>query len=91
MENKLTADLWESFYEPASIEHITSKTGNTKRFNVFVKMLMTALKGSNDSLQLDLLTHQDIEMQQMRKGGSINRATDPKVVRRRYLIMSYMA
>lgn len=54
-------------------------------------MLATALKGSSDSVQLDLLTHQDIEMQQMRKNGSVNKSTDPKITARRYLIMSYMA
>ena len=52
-------------------------------------MILTALKGTSESLQLDLLTHQDIENQQLRKG--FNRTTDPIIMKRRYLIMSYMA
>ena len=89
VEDKLTGDSWENFYEPPSIESITSKTGSAKRFNVFCKMILTALKGTSESLQLDLLTHQDIENQQLRKG--FNRTTDPIIMKRRYLIMSYMA
>lgn len=52
-------------------------------------MLLTALKGTSESLQLDLLTHQDIENQPMRKG--LTRTTDPIIMKRRYLIMSYLS
>lgn len=91
VEDKLNGDFWDHFYEPSFIENIAAKSGNAKRYNVFCKMLLTALKGTSESLQLDFITHQDIEMQQLRKGVSISRATDPKIIKKRYLIMSYIA
>lgn len=54
-------------------------------------MLITALTGSSDSVHVDVLTHQDLEMQASRKNGAASKTTDPKLINKRYLIMSYMA
>lgn len=40
------------------MEDITAKTGNFKKFAVFVKMLLTAVKQASDSVFVDLLTYQ---------------------------------
>lgn len=44
------------------IEEITHKTGNLKKFSVFVKMLRSAILQESDSVFVDLLTYQDFEM-----------------------------
>ena len=44
----------------ADIEDISRKTGNFKRFPVFVKMLVSALEQSSDAVFLDLLTYADL-------------------------------
>lgn len=54
-------------------------------------MLITAITGSSDSVHVDVLTHHDLEMQASRKNGGAPRTTDPRLVNKRYLIMSYMA
>lgn len=52
------------------IEDITAKTGNAKKFIIFVRMLMTALKGENPkSVTIDLLTYQDLEAWKNRGTG----------------------
>ncbi len=45
------------------IEDVTRKTGNFKRFGVFVKMLVSALESSSDAVHLDLLTYADLVSQ----------------------------
>jgi coiled-coil domain-containing protein 61 len=40
------------------IEDLTTKTGNFKKFPVFVKMLISAVKQGSDSVFIDLLTYQ---------------------------------
>ncbi len=42
---------------------MTRKTGNFKRFGVFVKMLVSALESSSDAVHLDLLTYADLVSQ----------------------------
>ena len=44
----------------SDIEDVTRKTGNFKRFGVFVKMLVSALENSSDAVHLDLLTYADL-------------------------------
>lgn len=44
----------------ADIEDITQKTGNYKRFPVFVKMLRSAINRESDSVFVDLLTYSDL-------------------------------
>jgi hypothetical protein len=42
------------------VEDITSKTGNFKKFGVFVRMLVSALQSRSDSVFVDLLTYNDL-------------------------------
>jgi len=44
----------------ADIEDITHKTGNHKRFPVFVEMLLSAISQRSDSVYVDLLTYSDL-------------------------------
>lgn len=42
------------------VEEITRKTGNFKRFPVFLKMLVAAVNRESDSVFIDLLTYADL-------------------------------
>lgn len=80
------------FLLPTDIEDITAKTGNFKKFPVFVKMLLSALKQASDSVFVDLLTYQDLEVLKSRKAGNQGppQRTQPPN-NKRYLIMTYAA
>jgi coiled-coil domain-containing protein 61 len=45
------------------------KTGNFKKFDVFAKMLVTALNTGSESVFVDLLTYRDLEALRARKLG----------------------
>ena len=77
---------------PADLEDITAKTGSFKKFGVFVRMLLSALRRSSDSVSLDMLTYHDLERVKARlddNGLPISRGLPPS--RKRYLILTYMA
>ena len=57
---------------PADIEEITHKTGNSKKFAVFLKMLQAALQQQGESVFLDILTYADLQALKSRKAGSAN-------------------
>ena len=82
-----------SIWRPADIEDITAKTGNYKKFSVFVKMLLSAVKQASDSVFVDLLTYQDLEVLKSRKsGGQAPQQAKPLVPNnKRYLILTYAA
>lgn len=74
------------------VEDITTKTGNFKKYAVFVKMLLTALKQESDSVFIDLLTYADLETLKSRRGlnqAPLNRTIPPN--NKRYLILTYAA
>ena len=56
-ESKLEGLLWRGDFQQKYIEEITNKAGNYKKFQIFTKMLMTAMrKEQPDEVYLDLLT-----------------------------------
>lgn len=57
LEQKDTFQKWSNSFLASYIEEITLKTGNHKKFDVFVKMLQSALIQTSDSVFLDLLTY----------------------------------
>jgi len=62
IEEKFTGELWRGDFPSKYIEEITAKTGNAKKFVIFVRMLLSALKSeSPKSVYIDLLTYQDLE------------------------------
>ena len=44
VEEKWTGDLWRGDFSAKYVEEITNKTGSYKKFSVFVKMLVSAIK-----------------------------------------------
>ncbi|XP_076234127.1 centrosomal protein CCDC61 [Calliopsis andreniformis] len=88
--DKYTGENWQSSYDAAYIENLTHKTGNYKHFDVFVAMLQSGLLKTSESITLDLLTFEDLELLRARKfernsGSSLSNATN----NRRYLILTY--
>lgn len=57
------------------MEDITSKTGSFKKFSVFVRMLQSAVLQQSDSVFVDLLTCQDLEMLKAKKAAAAAAAT----------------
>ncbi|XP_076392586.1 centrosomal protein CCDC61 isoform X2 [Megachile rotundata] len=88
--DKYTAESWQSSYDAAYIENLTHKTGNYKHFDVFAAMLQSGLLKTSESITLDLLTFEDLELLRAHRfernsctslGNALNN--------RRYLILTY--
>ncbi len=76
----------------ADIEDISAKTGNYKKFAVFVRMLASAIRQESDSVFVDLLTYADLETLKSKKGAgraALQRTIPPN--NKRYLILTYAA
>jgi len=78
------------------VEDITAKTGNFKKFAVFVRMLASALKQASDAVFVDLLTPQDLELLKSKRAGAAppgaTAARPPPAggpAGKRYLILTY--
>jgi coiled-coil domain-containing protein 61 len=82
------------------VEDITSKTGSFKKFAVFVRMLQSAVLQQSDSVFVDLLTCQDLELLKAKKAAAAAGATNGGVphqqqqlpaslASKRYLILTY--
>ncbi|KAF1328199.1 hypothetical protein FI667_g7113, partial [Globisporangium splendens] len=61
---------WTGSFPSAYIEELTRKTGNFKRFSIFVSMLLSALSHRSDAVFIDLLTTSDLELYRKRKMSS---------------------
>jgi coiled-coil domain-containing protein 61 len=70
---------------------MTRKTGNFKKFSVFVNMLWSALKGNTESVFIDLLTLNDLDALRNRRlqSSSSNRKLKTTDDTKRYLILTY--
>ena len=66
-EERLTGMLWRGSFQAEFIEEVTRKTGNYKRFPVYVKMLLAAMEGSSKSVLLELVSHQQMEALRAKK------------------------
>jgi coiled-coil domain-containing protein 61 len=74
IEQEASGARWTGEFASKYIEDITQKTGNYKRFSVFVNMLRKSLDGSgSESVFIDLLTTADLnELKNRRSGKSGN-------------------
>ncbi len=92
---------WKGEFSAQYVESLTHKTGNSKRFSVFVEMLRSALRGdSQGSVFVDLLTTGDLaelNSRRSRSGGGggntslSSSASGAAGSRKRYLILTYTA
>eukprot|EP00968_Pinguiococcus_pyrenoidosus_P004658 scaffold301_cov243-Pinguiococcus_pyrenoidosus.AAC.163 len=58
----ILAIRWGADFSADYVQDLSAKTGNFKTFEVFVKMLYAGLQGDSDSVFVDLLTYQDLEL-----------------------------
>ena len=85
---------WSATFGAAYLEEITAKTGNFKKFGTFARMLLKALERSSDSVFVDLLTYEDLEMLRARRNagkaaGAQATSRGASTHSKRYLILTY--
>ena len=97
-ESESSPRRWKGRFSAKYVEDITRKTGNFKRFDVFVEMLSSSFAHESESVFIDLLTYSDLEMLRQRKGkenslGSNSSGAaaiaNAKATGKRYLILTY--
>ena len=59
------------------MEEITARTGNYKKFAVFARMLLAALRRDSDAVAVDLLTYADLEALRARRAGGADQTLNP--------------
>ena len=69
IEQTQSGARWCGEFNSKYIEDITNKTGNFKRFSVFVNMLRKALDSGSESVFVDLLTGADLTELKNRRSG----------------------
>jgi len=79
---------WANDFSADYINQITKKTGNTKTFSVFLKLLCTSLEATHPALRVDFLSYQDIES--LRSGHKLQECLSDYQVGKKYLILSYI-
>lgn len=89
-EEKETSKRWKGEFTANYIETLTQKSKSFKKFPIFLKMLTSGLDGTSDSVVVDLLTYQELEMfRSSRNPGSNSQAPNPKLLTKRYLILTF--
>ncbi|KAJ3317078.1 hypothetical protein HDU76_001364 [Blyttiomyces sp. JEL0837] len=86
LTSNLNGDEWGGSYTAEYVEEISKKTGNYKKFPIFMEMLLSAMVQTSKIVGLDLLTAQDLDL--------IKQGTDPTKEKRApagkvYLILTY--
>jgi coiled-coil domain-containing protein 61 len=88
IEELETGRHWKASYSPEAIESNTKKTGNAKKYSTFVKMLLTVLDSSSETLDFEILTYADIQRLRARQSGT--RSQGPgKESQTRYFIINF--
>ncbi|KAG5890197.1 hypothetical protein JTB14_010659 [Gonioctena quinquepunctata] len=85
--DKSSGEEWQCSYDATYIENLTHKTGNFKQFDIFIAMIKSGLLRTSESVTLDLLTFEDLELLRSRK---ITKSVGPNNNNRRYLIVTYV-
>lgn len=84
-EDLTSLKRWTGEFSAQFVEDLTHKTGNFKRFNVFTKMLATALEDRSSAVSIDLLSYGDLEM--LKSGRKV---VGPNDSGKKYLILTYI-
>lgn len=85
-EEQASGTLWKGAFSQAYIEEVTRKTGNFKRFAVFVRMVLAAIEGSSRSVLLELISQGQMEALRAKKQSIGTNSPSPG---RLYLILTY--
>jgi hypothetical protein len=96
-EQRSNGARWIGEFSAKYIEEMSLKTGNFKKFSLFVKMLSSALSKASETVFIDLLTFQDLEALKARKQQSAGMAAGAQknavaaAQNKRYIILTYVA
>ncbi|XP_060531737.1 centrosomal protein CCDC61-like [Cylas formicarius] len=85
--DKHSGEEWQCSYDATYIENLTHKTGNFKQFDIFIAMIKSGVLKTSESVTLDLLTFEELELLRSRK---ITRTLGSFNSNRRYLIVTYI-
>jgi coiled-coil domain-containing protein 61 len=90
-EEKESAKRWKGEFSANYIETLTQKSKSFKKFPIFLKMLLSGLDATSDSVIIDLLTYQELEMFRSSRnpGNASSQASNPKLMTKRYLILTF--
>ncbi|KAK9867788.1 hypothetical protein WJX84_003167 [Apatococcus fuscideae] len=105
IEQQEDASRWQGEFSAKHIEDVTSKTGSFKKYGVFIRMLITAIQQTSESVVVDLLTFADLEELKSRRAapsaaGAASKPAGPPAQQsqtglqpsnKRYLILTYAA
>ncbi|KAG6966277.1 hypothetical protein JG688_00006843 [Phytophthora aleatoria] len=89
------SNVWTGKFPASDVEQLTRQTGNSKRYPVFVQMLLTALHRRSETVFVDLLTAADLDLYRQRKlhPGAISEGLTSAATAtgngKRYLILTY--
>ena len=83
IEEKWGAAIWKTEFTFKTIEDITKKTGHPLSFAEYMKMLVEGIDGTNESVHLDVISQQQLEM--LRSQSSNVKSSRNK----RYFIITY--
>ena len=72
----------------ADVDDITSKAGSARRFPVFLKMLVAALRQQSDTASVDLLGPADLEALRSKRGAAPGQSQARLPQNKCYLILS---
>lgn len=103
IEESSTANRWLGSFTPAQVEEMTSKTGTTKRFEVVLRMLQSALTATSTSVTIDLFLPEDLDTLRYRQKQAEQphqsrfHLSEPKSIKknaengllRRFLVLSF--
>ena len=82
VQQQNSQNTWRANFSSHFIEELTSKTGNFKKFQVFLKMLISGFEKTSQSVVLDVLTQDEFD--QIRNDAKSRK--EPKLL----LIMTYL-
>lgn len=91
-EEKETSKRWKGEFSSQYIETLTQKSKSFKKFPIFLRMLISAVENTSESVVIDLLTYQELEMfRSSRNPGASgpNQPLNPKLLTKRYLILTF--
>lgn len=60
-------DRWSGDFTAQYVEEITMKAGSFKKFDIFLKMMVSAFDKDSENVYVDILTYADLEMLRNRK------------------------
>lgn len=76
------------------LEELTHQVGNYKKYNVFMKMLISGFAGDSENVYVNLLTYNDLQLLRARKLGvsssfSSQSSQSNQSQSKRYIILTY--